>query len=44
MTGKDFSAEKLSLEEGVLVLSGEVVTVRYASKTEEKSLLKRFFK
>ncbi len=44
LTGKDFSAEKLSLEEGVLILSGEVATVRYASKTEAKSILKRFFK
>ena len=42
--GTGFSAEKLSIEEGVLVLSGEVCTVKYAAKTEAKSLIKRLFK
>ena len=44
LTGSRFSAEKLSLEEGVLVLSGEVSGVKYADKAEAKSLLKRIFK
>ena len=44
LTGNHFSAEKLSLEEGVLVLSGDVVTVKYAAASEAKGLLKRFFK
>ena len=44
LTGNRFNAEKLSLDEGVLVLSGEVSTVKYADKAEAKSLLKRLFK
>ena len=44
LTGNGFNAEKLSIEEGVLVLSGEVVTVRYVEKSEAKSFFKRLFK
>ena len=44
LTGNRFSAEKLSLEEGILVLSGEVSTVKYAAASEAKGLLKRLFK
>lgn len=44
LTGNGFNAEKLSLDEGVLVLSGEVTMAKYAAKTEAKSLLKRLFK
>ncbi|HCJ01888.1 MAG TPA: hypothetical protein DIC18_03585 [Clostridiales bacterium] len=44
LAGDRFNAEKLSLEEGVLVLSGEVSTVKYLAKQEAKSLLKRIFK
>lgn len=44
LTGNGFNAEKLSLEEGVLVLSGEVTMAKYAAKAEAKSLLKRLFK
>ena len=44
LTGNRFNAEKLTLDEGVLVLSGEVSTVKYADKAEAKSLLKRLFK
>ena len=44
LAGKNLVAEKLSLEEGVLVLKGEVDLVKYADKTEAKSLLKRLFK
>lgn len=44
LTGNHFSAERLSLEEGILVLSGEVVTVKYAAASEAKGLLKRLFK
>ena len=44
LTGNGFSAEKLSLEEGTLVLAGEVVAVRYFSAAEPKSVLKRLFK
>ena len=44
LTGNGFSAEKLSLEEGTLVLSGEVLSLRYSSAAEPKSLLKRIFK
>lgn len=44
LTGNGFNAEKLSLEEGVLVLSGEISTVKYADKAEAKSFLKRLFK
>ena len=44
LTGNNFSAERLSVEEGVLVLSGEVVGVKYSSAVEPKSLIKKFFK
>ena len=44
LTGNGFSAEKLSLEEGTLVLAGEVVSVRYFTTAEAKSVLKRLFK
>lgn len=44
LTGNGFNAEKLSLEEGVLVLSGEVSAVKYTDKAEAKSFLKKLFK
>lgn len=44
LTGSGFSAEKLSIEEGVLVLAGEVISAKYAAKQEAKSLIKRLFK
>ena len=44
LTGNRFNAEKLSLDEGVLVLSGEVIAVKYSEKAEAKSFLKRVFK
>ena len=44
ITGRGLSAERLSLEEGILVLSGEVSTVRYTEKSEPRSFLKRIFK
>ena len=44
LCGNGFSAEKLSLEEGTLVLSGEVVSLRYSSAAEPKSILKKLFK
>ena len=44
LTGSGFGAEKLSIEEGLLILSGEVISVRYAAKTEAKGFLKRLFK
>jgi len=44
LTGNHFSAEKLSLDEGVLVLSGDVSTVKYGERAEAKSFLKRLFK
>ena len=44
LTGERFSAERLSVEEGVLVLGGEVREVKYLAKQEAKSLLKRLFK
>ena len=44
LTGAKFSAERLSIEEGVLVLSGEVESVRYLSSAQAKSFLKRIFK
>ena len=44
LVGTGFSAEKLSLEEGILVLAGDVVSVKYTAKAEAKSLLKRLFK
>ena len=44
LTGNGFAAEKLSIEEGTLALTGEVREVKYAAKQEAKSLLKRLFK
>ena len=44
LTGDHFSAERLSVEEGVIVLSGEVTGVRYSSAVEPKSIIKRLFK
>ncbi len=44
LVGSRFNAEKLSLEEGILVLSGEVAQLKYADKAEAKSFLKRLFK
>jgi len=44
LTGSGFTAEKLSIEEGLLVLGGEVREVKYLAKAEPKSLIKRLFK
>ena len=44
LTGRDFAAEKLSIEEGLLVLGGEVREIRYLAKQEAKGFLKRLFK
>ena len=44
LTGSGFSAEKLSIEEGALVLTGEVLSLRYTSASEPKSVLKRLFR
>lgn len=44
LTGEGFSAERLSVEEGVLVLGGDVREVKYLARQEAKSLLKRLFK
>ena len=44
LTGRNFCADKLSLEEGTLVLSGETESIRYTPKTSAKGLLKRLFK
>ena len=44
LVGHAFSAENLSLEEGTLVLSGEVESLRYGAKTEAKGLLKHLLK
>jgi len=44
LAGANFGAEKLSIDEGLLVLSGEVREVKYAAKQEAKGFLKRLFK
>lgn len=44
LTGDGFSAERLSVEEGVLVLAGEVTSLKYSSAIGTKSLIKRLFK
>ena len=44
LTGRGFAAEKLSIEEGLLVLGGEVREIRYLAKQEAKGFLKRLFK
>ena len=44
LTGTGFAAEKLSIEEGLLVLNGDVREVKYLAKQEAKGFLKRLFK
>ena len=44
LNGEGFNAEKLSLEEGVLVLSGDVTSARYVTTQSGKSFLKKLFK
>ena len=44
LTGDGFSAERLSVDEGVLVLAGEVSSLRYSSAIGAKSLFKRLLK
>lgn len=44
LTGNGFSPEKLSIEEGTLVLAGEVISVKYADKVQAASFFKRLFK
>lgn len=44
LTGTGLSAEKLSVEEGSIVLSGEIRSIRYAPKQEAKTFLKKIFK
>ncbi|GEM_PF-5623425 len=44
LTGSGFSADKLSLEEGVIVVKGEVSQLKYSAAAEGKSLIKRLFK
>ena len=44
LTGVGFAAEKLSIEEGMLVLNGEVREVRYLARQDARGLLKRLFK
>ena len=44
LTGEGLSAEKLSIEEGIIVINGEVTGLKYASAADAKGLLKRLFK
>ena len=44
LTGSGFSAEKLSLEEGIIVIKGEVSSLKYATGADAKGFLKKFFK
>lgn len=44
LTGRGFHAQKLSVEEGTLLLSGEVECVKYGERAEAKSFLKRLFR
>ena len=44
LTGSGFSAEKLSIEEGILVLKGDVTTLKYSSAPDAKGFLKKLFK
>ena len=44
LSGSGFSAEKLSLEEGVIVIKGEVHALKYGTSTDAKGLLKKLFK
>ena len=44
LTGNDFSAEKLSIEEGVIVIKGEVSALKYSSAADAKGFLKKLFK
>ena len=44
LTGNGFFAEKLSIEEGILVLKGEVTALKYSSAPSAKGFLKKLFK
>ena len=44
LTGSDFCPLQLSVEEGVLVLSGSVSCARYARQIGKESIWKRMFK
>ncbi len=44
LEGSGFSAEKLSIEEGILILSGTLSVLRYTHVKGKESLIKRFFK
>ena len=44
LTGNGFSAEKLSIEEGVIVVKGEVVSLKYVNGADAKGFLKKIFK
>jgi hypothetical protein len=42
--GNGFSALHLSIEEGVLVLSGELISMKYAHSVSKEGFLKRMLK
>ena len=42
--GINLKAEKLSVETGELVLTGEFISFKYQEKREKKGLIKRIFK
>ena len=42
--GANLKAEKLSVEMGELVLSGQVLSLKFEAKKEKQSFLKRIFK
>ena len=44
LTGEGLFAEKLSIEEGSIIISGEVTSLKYASAADAKGFLKKLFK
>ena len=44
ITGSDLRVSKLNLEEGLLIIDGEIDGLKYQDATSGKSFLKRIFK
>ena len=42
--GQNLKAEKLSVECGEIILTGEIFLLKYTEKKEKKGLIKRIFK
>lgn len=44
LDGEDFNAEKLSVDEGVLILGGKLHSLKYNGQKSKQNLIKKLFK